>query len=129
MLHSSRCRGVVCCVVLPWKYVVTFSVTLLLTFESLQTSYDLMMRSCCFFGNALWAGPPFFGPIIQLPLLTRLTLCDSYWKHHKANQSITTLNLRTNKIGDDGANALAGALKEALVLRSQKSAPNTCVGA
>ena len=32
-----------------------------------------------------------------------------------------------NQIGDDGASALAGALKEALVLRVQKSARNTCV--
>ena len=46
VLHSERCRGVVCCFVWSWKYVVTFSVTFLLTFVSLQTSYDLMMRSC-----------------------------------------------------------------------------------
>ena len=36
-------------------------------------------------------------------------------KHHKANQSITELYLGGNIIGDDGASALAGALKEALV--------------
>ena len=72
--------------------------------------------------NTLRAGLPFFGPIIQLPLLTRLTLCDRYWKHYKANQSITTLSLEGNKIGDDGVSALAEALQAALVVRSQKSA-------
>ena len=47
--------------------------------------------------------------------LTRFWLCDRYCEHYKANTSITTLNLRDNKIGDDGASALAVALKATLV--------------
>ena len=122
-LHFGRCRGVVFCIARPWKHLVTLSGIFLQTFVSLETSYDLMMRSCCFFSNALRAGPPFFGPIIGLPLLTMLTLCD----HYKSNQSITKHHLSGNRIGDDGASALAGALKDALVVRFQKSARNTCV--
>ena len=115
VLHSGRCRGVVCCIVRPWKHLISFSGNFLQNFVSLETSYDLMMRSCCFSGNALRARPPFFGPIIRLPRFTRLMLCDRCWKHCKANQSITKLYLGGNEIGDDGANALAGALKEAFV--------------
>ena len=35
---------------------------------------------------------------------------------HEANASLTTLDVSTNNIGDDGAKALANALKATLVL-------------
>ena len=40
-----------------------------------------------------------------------------YWTHRKANQSITSLDLFDNKIGNQGAIALAEALKATLLKR------------
>ena len=47
--------------------------------------------------------------------LTRFRLCDRHCEHYKANTSITQLKLQYNRIGDDGATALAETLKATLV--------------
>ena len=49
------------------------------------------------------------------PWLTRFRYGDDSPKHDEASPSITTLWLYDNKIGDDGARALAEAVKAILV--------------
>ena len=58
----------------------------------------------CFSGAVLWS-----------PWLTRFRYCDRSPKHDKASRSITGLYLNENQIGDDGARALADAVKAILV--------------
>ena len=65
-----------------------------------------VQSSICFFGAVMWS-----------PWLTRFRYGDHSPKHDEASPSITTLFLRVNKIGDDGARALAEAVKAILVNR------------
>ena len=51
------------------------------------------------------------------PWLTRFRYGDHSPKHDEASPSITKLYLAGNKIGDDGARALAEAVKAILVNR------------
>ena len=57
----------------------------------------------------------FLSAVIWSPWLTRFRYCDRSPKHDKASRSITELNLDENQIGDDGARALADAVKAILV--------------
>ena len=61
-------------------------------------------NAICFFGAVMWS-----------PWLTRFRYGDHSPKHDEASPSITTLFLYNNKIGDDGARALAEAVKAILV--------------
>ena len=55
------------------------------------------------------------GAIILSPWLTRFMYDDRSPRHDKASRSITELFLYRNQIGDDGARALADAVKAILV--------------
>ena len=57
----------------------------------------------------------FLGAVIWSPWLTRSRYCDQSPKHDKASRSITELHLGKNQVGDDGAGALADAVKAILV--------------
>ena len=57
----------------------------------------------------------FLGAVIWSPWLTRFRYGDRSPKHDQASRSITELYLRENKIRDDGARALADAVKAILV--------------
>ena len=57
----------------------------------------------------------FLGAVIWSPWLTRFKYGDRSPKHDKASRSITELNLYNNNQGDDGARALADAVKAILV--------------
>ena len=57
----------------------------------------------------------FLSAVIWSPWLTRFRYCDRSPKHDKASPSIAILNLNENQIGDDGARALADAVKAILV--------------
>ena len=63
-----------------------------------------VQSSICFFDAVIWS-----------PWLTRFRCGDSSPKHDKASRSITELYLFKNQIGDDGARALADAVKAILV--------------
>ena len=53
----------------------------------------------------------FFGAVMWSPWLTRFRYGNHSPKHDEASPSITELYLDLNKIGDDGARALAEAVK------------------
>ena len=55
------------------------------------------------------------GAVIWSLWLTRFRYGDRSPKHDKASASITVLYLQENQIGDDGARALADAVKAILV--------------
>ena len=57
----------------------------------------------------------FLSAVIWSPWLTRFRYCDRSPKHDKASPSIAILNLNENQISDDGARALADAVKAILV--------------
>ena len=63
-----------------------------------------VQSSICFFDADIWS-----------PWLTRFRCGERSIKHDKASRSITELLLWNNKIGDDGARALADAVKAILV--------------
>ena len=58
----------------------------------------------------------FLGAVILSPWLTRFRYGDRSQEHVKASPSITELYLQKNQIGDDGARALADAVKAILVI-------------
>ena len=70
----------------------------------------------------------FLGAVIWSPWLTRFRYGDRSPKHDKASPSITEFYLFENKIGDDGARALADAVKailrEMVLKQMRASYPN-----
>ena len=51
---------------------------------------------------------------------------DHRLKYHQENQSLTVLHLHGNRIGNEGATALAQGLQATLVMRKACSSPESC---
>ena len=56
----------------------------------------------------------------------RVRHSDNRLKYHQGNRSLTELSLERNFIDDEGASALAEALKATLVIRTASSSPESC---